>query len=396
MVDNNYSVSFEDKVIVGGEQNGLTNGSICVNTKTRIIYFKPGHTYTDKIQLLNVTVLPQIIWIQPPDSKIFKFPNLTTVSIPPGESWDLHYTFMSNLNQKFKSYLHLKNPTGQGNLAIELKAVPRISSSLPRTINFGHVNIGMSVTKKLSLTPESKPYQFRIFIPNESQELNVNPTFGKVSCDSSTYVTIRYTPRSYITLCSDLIFYHSEANQEPQVITITAVTKPRDTNEQNVKMEKREPTKIDLSPRNITHRRNIQTQKDNNTVFSRLKPNKIFVDKTCTIPVDSYSWNNALGEPDEVYREAYAQHTKTFLLNAKLFGNTNKNEKLYSYRNVSYDDNLRKSTGLRERSIRMNHIDTSVHDFDPNLDDNWWVRFQTYNRFVSAVRKIIIKNRLKK
>lgn len=35
-----------------------------------------------------------------------------------------------------------------------------------------------SITKKLSLAPESNPYQFRIFIQNESQNLNVNPTFG--------------------------------------------------------------------------------------------------------------------------------------------------------------------------------------------------------------------------
>jgi len=50
---------------------------------------------------------------------------------------------MTYLNQEFKSYLHLENPTGQGDLAVELRAIPKIDSRLPKTIDFGNVNIGM-------------------------------------------------------------------------------------------------------------------------------------------------------------------------------------------------------------------------------------------------------------
>lgn len=61
---------------------------------------------------------------------------------------------------------------------------------------------------------------------------------------------------------------------------------------QNIKTEKREPTKIDLSRHHIAHRRNIQTEKDNNMVSNRLKLRKTIVNKTCMTPVDSYSWNS--------------------------------------------------------------------------------------------------------
>jgi len=50
---------------------------------------------------------------------------------------------MTYLNQEFKSYLHLKNPTGQGNLAIKLRAIPKMQSCLPKTIDFGNVEKGM-------------------------------------------------------------------------------------------------------------------------------------------------------------------------------------------------------------------------------------------------------------
>lgn len=65
------------------------------------------------------------------------------MSILPNTSWNLQFTFMTYINQEFKSYLHLKNPTGQGDLAIELRAVPKNASFLPKTIDFGNVNIGM-------------------------------------------------------------------------------------------------------------------------------------------------------------------------------------------------------------------------------------------------------------
>jgi len=50
---------------------------------------------------------------------------------------------MTYLNQEIKSYLHLKNPTGQGDFAIELRAIPKMDSCLPKMIDFGNVNIGM-------------------------------------------------------------------------------------------------------------------------------------------------------------------------------------------------------------------------------------------------------------
>jgi len=49
---------------------------------------------------------------------------------------------MTYLNKEFKSYLNLKNPTGQGDLVIELRAIPKIDSCLPKTIDFGNVKIG--------------------------------------------------------------------------------------------------------------------------------------------------------------------------------------------------------------------------------------------------------------
>lgn len=50
---------------------------------------------------------------------------------------------MSHSNDEIKSILHLKNPTGKNNLAIELRAIPKMDCRLPRTINFGNVDIGM-------------------------------------------------------------------------------------------------------------------------------------------------------------------------------------------------------------------------------------------------------------
>lgn len=56
--------------------------SVRVKPKKCILHFKPGRTYTREIKLLNTTARPQIIRVQPPqrENKIFKFPDLTTVS----------------------------------------------------------------------------------------------------------------------------------------------------------------------------------------------------------------------------------------------------------------------------------------------------------------------------
>lgn len=66
------------------------------------------------------------------------------MEIYPKGLWKLPVTFMSLSIEEFKSYLKVKNPTGQGNLAVVLKALPIMHRScLPKTINFGNVDIGM-------------------------------------------------------------------------------------------------------------------------------------------------------------------------------------------------------------------------------------------------------------
>ncbi|XP_022171981.1 uncharacterized protein LOC111034880 [Myzus persicae] len=420
---NNFQAS-KKNILTNSEHEQLTNGSICVSPKKCIIYFKPGHTYMQTIKLLNMTDLPQIIRIKPLECKIFKFPYLTTVSILPNTSWNLQFTFMTYINQEFKSYLHLKNPTGQGDLAIELRAIPKNASFLPKTIDFGNVNIGMSVTRKLSLAPKSKPYQFRIFIPHGLKGLFVNPTCGEVFCDYPTNVTVVYTPQSYITLCIDLVLYLTGFNQKPQVITLTAVTKPKPFCATNIKTHVTIPKQKCL---HLFHKtRSDKTQKDIK-VFDRLTLNKMLMDKPPVLADESYKWLNPLGEFDKVYRDEYIQNYNDFMVNVKRFGDEHKNdcleisrnelntndeekksvydkrttewntykEKLYSHEVISLNDQYA-PIGLRKRSIRTNYIDTSEFNFDPIPDDNWCIRFQMYNKFINGVKIIIIKNRLEK
>lgn len=64
------------------------------------------------------------------------------MTIRSNSSRNLEYTFMSYLNQEFKGYLHLENITDKENLAIELRAIPKNYSYLPRIIHFGNVDIG--------------------------------------------------------------------------------------------------------------------------------------------------------------------------------------------------------------------------------------------------------------
>ncbi|XP_060864435.1 uncharacterized protein LOC132940730 [Metopolophium dirhodum] len=421
---NNCQAS-EQKVLANSEHEQLTNGSICVNPKKYIIHFLPGHTYMQTITLFNMTDLPQVIKIKPLECKIFKFPYLTTVSILPNKSWNLQFTFMTYLNQEFKSYLHLENPTGQGDLAIELRAIPKMDFCLPKTIDFGNVNIGMSVTRKLSLAPKSKPYQFRIFIPNGLESLCVNPTCGEVFCDYPTNVTVVYTPQSYITLCIDLVLYLTGFNQKPQVITLTAVTKPKPSCIPSIK------TDITIKKKNHLHlfhktRHSDKTEKDI-MVFNRLTLNKMLKAKPLVLADDSYKWLNPLGELDKMYRDTYIQNYNDFMVNVKRFRDEHKKDyfevsrnelnsneeqqksvydkritewntykaKLYSYEAMSLDDRF-EPLGLRERSIRTNLIDISEFDFDPIPDDNWCIRFQIYNKFINAVKIVIVKNRLEK
>lgn len=65
------------------------------------------------------------------------------VSIVPYGSCHLPVIFTSRSTEELKHRLCLKNPTGQGNLALELRAVPVTDIGLPRTINFGRVDIGL-------------------------------------------------------------------------------------------------------------------------------------------------------------------------------------------------------------------------------------------------------------
>ncbi|XP_026820444.1 cilia- and flagella-associated protein 221-like [Rhopalosiphum maidis] len=421
---NNIQAS-KKNIIINSEHEQVTNGSIRVTPNKCVIHFKPGHTYMQTIQLLNITDLPQIIKIKPLECKLFKFPYITTVSILPNGSWNLQFTFMTYLNQEFKSYLHLKNPTGQGNFAIELRAIPKMHSCLPKILDFGNVDIGMSVTRKLSLAPKSKPYQFRIFIPFGFEGLCVDPTCGEVLCDYPKNVTVVYTPQSYITLCIDLVLYLTGFNQKPHVITLTAVTKPKPFCHKNIKMDITIPKKKYL---HSFHKTPHSDKTENDIIaFNRLTLNTILKNKGSVLDVESYKWLNPLGELDKVYRDAYLQNYKDFMVNVKCFSdkqnkkrfdilrnelNTNEEqqksvfdkqktkwkmyiEKLNPYENILLDDQI-EPLGLRERSIRINHIDTSDFDFDPNFDDNWFIRFQLYNKFINAVKIIIIKNRLEK
>ncbi|XP_050059466.1 uncharacterized protein LOC114122135 isoform X1 [Aphis gossypii] len=403
----------------------VTNGSICVSPNKCIIHFKPGHTYMETIKLLNMTDLTQIIEIKPLECKLFKFPYLTTVSILPSRTWNLQFTFMTYLNREFKSYLNLKNPTGQGNFTIELRAIPKVHSCLPKIMDFGNVDIGMSVTRKLSLAPKSKPYQFRIFIPHGLESLCVNPTCGEVFCDYPKNVTVVYTPQSYITLCIDLILYLTGFNQKPQVITLTAVTKPKPFCVTSMNMDIAIPKKKYLRSLPKTH--HSDKVENDIMVYNRLTLHKMLKNKCSNLDVESYKWLNPLGELDEVYRDLYLQNYKDFMIKVKHFSdkhnkahfntfrnelNTNEeqqksvydkritelntyNNKLYSYEDILLHGQIEPS-GLRERSIRTNYIDTSDYDFDPNPDDNWFIRFQMYNKFINAAKIIIIKNRLEK
>ncbi|XP_015365361.1 PREDICTED: uncharacterized protein LOC107162831 [Diuraphis noxia] len=420
---NNIQAS-KKKVLTNSEHEQLTNGSICISPKKCIIYFKLGHTYMQTIKLLNMTDLPQTIKIKPLNYKIFKFPNLTTVSILPKRSWNLQFTFITYLNKEFKSFLHLKNPTGQGDFAIELRAIPKMSSCFPKTIDFGNVNIGMSVTRKLSLAPKSKPYQFRIFIPHGLKSLCVNPTCGEVFCDYPTNVTIVYTPQSYITLCIDLVLYLTEFNQKPQVITLTAVTKPKTFCITNIKMDETIKKEKHL---HLFHKTHSDKAEKDIKVFNRLTLNKMLNDKPSILEDDSYKWLNPFGELDKVYRDTYVKYYSDFMVSAKRFDDEHKKDcfeisrnelnsnyeqqksvydkritewetykdKLYSYKVISLGNQF-KPLGFRERSIRTNYIDTNEFDFDPNLDDNWCIRYQIYNRFINGVKIIIVKNRLEK
>lgn len=60
-------------------------------------------------------------------------------------------TFVSYNTTEHKDYLRLRNPTGNGNLAVEICAVPELCNHLPKTINFGNVNIG--TTYRLHTSP---------------------------------------------------------------------------------------------------------------------------------------------------------------------------------------------------------------------------------------------------
>lgn len=69
-------------------------------------------------------------------------------SIPSSGSWKLPITFTSHLNEEFKSCVYLKNSTGRENLAMEIRAIPKTNPCLPRTINFGNVDIGLRLVAK--------------------------------------------------------------------------------------------------------------------------------------------------------------------------------------------------------------------------------------------------------
>ncbi|VVC30145.1 Immunoglobulin-like fold [Cinara cedri] len=371
-------------------------GSICVNPKKCIIHFKPGRTYIRKIKLLNMTDRPQIVQIQQSENKIFKFPDLTTLTIQPNNSWNLEYTFSSYSNQQFKGYLNLKNTTDRDNLAIELWAIPKTYSSFPSIINFGNVDIETNVTRKLHLEPESYPYPFRIFIPYAVNGLSVNPLCGEVPSDTPTEVTITYKPRSYITLSAVLVLYVLKGNRKPRVVTLTAVTKPKIKRRNSLlNTNKIMPIKMYKTPLRKSIKPADKRENDI-VVFNRLTLNKILMNKRSTTPTESHAWLNPLGEADEVYRNSYAKNSKKFMENVKIFGDAHKvavKSKIARHEPVTTDEEIQYVIDKRDGEWN-DYKDESKFIFDDTLDRNFWKRCQMYNKFVNAVKMIIIKNRL--
>ncbi|XP_050522214.1 uncharacterized protein LOC126894910 [Daktulosphaira vitifoliae] len=330
-----------------------TNGSISVNKDDLIAKFKVGKLQRIKIKLINKTSKPQVIQIQPMSNKMFKLPDETTVSILPNCSKLLTIKFVSDSITEYKDFLKLKNPTGNGNMALEVCAVPELNFHLPNVIDYGNVHIGMTVSKKLVLYPRIKKYRFRTLVPVQKEGLIIEPTSGEVEQNIPIVITVTYTACSYVTLSADLILYFSDMFATHHKITINAVTKP-------------------------TH---------------------------------------CFSESESLYRDEYLEQLDKFMCSAKYFGdksikNTQQqfitesppqhyddwNEKILKKLN-SHMDNCFKNQEpikLKERSVRMNHIEICHFEFNPMTDGNWWRKFQAYDKFVKISRKVIIKIRLEK
>ncbi|CAH1401595.1 unnamed protein product [Nezara viridula] len=397
------------------------------NVKPRKIYLHieslQKETQEKSFTVTNKSSQQQKVTIDNPLTGFFKIPKFSCkeLNVLPEKSLEVRVKCRGKLEAR-PYYDTIKVICSKGcGTYVRLSASPTIRDKMkiPFDVNFGTVPLGerMYYNFKIPVMKRSTPFLFLSSIYNP--DLTITPMKGTV-CKEPKTVVLSYLPRGYVTLSHPIHLYLPTVSVLPLLINVTADTKPGKVSEMilNVDETKKSKFKMKLPFVRISQNDEQMTKPSKKNDWSQHKTN-LFLLKKDAIKKPEFDLLGPLGRPlneeEEIkkmkqlnffkdlisYRKSCLEplgHNRTVL---KYLVVDDQNDwglhwKVYDQillETETCEDDSKGPLFWRQR-LRKSPVLEEDYSYTVELPNLWFIRRQILNKFIEAVRRIVIYNRL--
>eukprot|EP00051_Salpingoeca_urceolata_P012354 m.153179 g.153179 ORF g.153179 m.153179 type:complete len:1710 (-) comp17460_c0_seq1:84-5213(-) len=172
--------------------------------------WEPGRSYTKHIVIKNRRLRVARVRVTPPKTSLFSTNDGMTdaaaakpILVSPGTSVSVPVAFYPVGNEEVEDTVGVVTVDGGQQLTVALRAVvPKPSLDLPERVSFGPVALGTTVTKTFSLANASKKLTTTWKLDTNSAAYTADPSFGELSPNERTTITVRFTPSRLGPVCT--------------------------------------------------------------------------------------------------------------------------------------------------------------------------------------------------
>eukprot|EP00792_Barthelona_sp_PAP020_P006764 TRINITY_DN3069_c0_g1_i1.p1 TRINITY_DN3069_c0_g1~~TRINITY_DN3069_c0_g1_i1.p1 ORF type:complete len:820 (+),score=150.91 TRINITY_DN3069_c0_g1_i1:799-3258(+) len=189
--------------------------------------FQVGNYYKQNVSIVNNSHHRQRIQILEPTSSNFSLHTRLKTFIAPHLSQQITVIFKPTDYRYFYDCFRVKTETEE--LTVHIHGYPTTNSvDIPKRLDFGVVAVGTTADRTFDLTC-SVPLDFEFRINMQpSPVFAISPMKGIIPANSSTTVTIKFTPVEYKTYHHSFSLETSEFNSVPTTIPLTGSCSPLD------------------------------------------------------------------------------------------------------------------------------------------------------------------------